>query len=129
MEGSGPVTSLSLEEAFRARPSMPRDMALTMLIDAIEKELPEHPLARAARVLRELRDQAPKHKIQVADWGRGKTLLKDTPYTGEPILHGSVADALRIAADLFERGLEVMLRRTLDGTLMIWVDDQRFSQR
>ena len=134
VDASGfPVATLrigSLEEAFQKRPGIPPDVALTMLLKGIETELPaDHPLTRAARVLSELREQAPRHEIQVADWGRGTTLLKDTPYTGEPVLHGSVADALRIAGDLFEGGLEVMLRRTSDGTLMIWVDDQRFSQR
>lgn len=120
----------SLEEAFRVRPGIPTDMALSMLLDGIEKELAaEHPLARAAQVLRQLRDKAPQHRIQVADWGRGTALLRDTPYTGEPMLHGSVADALRIAADLFERGLEVMIRRTSEGVIIIWVDNRRFSQR
>lgn len=125
-----PLRILSLEEALRKRPGMSTDMVLTMLIEYIEKTVPAtDPLARAAQTAKELRSLAPQHKIQVVNWMRGTNLLKDTPYTGEPELQGSVSDALRIAADLFERGLEVMLRRRPDGTIMIWVDDHHFTQR
>lgn len=68
-------------------------------------------------------------KITIADWSRGK-LLEKTPYR-EQVTDGDEADVLRIAGDLFKRGLNVMLLRAPrpeDG-IFVWVDDHRFNQR
>lgn len=83
-------------------------------------------VAYAEMIKREL-NAVPRMSIQVIDWNRGR-LLSGTPYVGEPVLTGTLEDALRIAGDLYGRGLGVMLQRTPEG-IRVAVDDQGFRMR
>lgn len=86
---------------------------------------PTERIAQYAEALKEERRTTPRIDVQVVDWSRGK-LLSGTPYVGEPVLHGTVEEAFRIAEDLFRRGLQVMLLRT-DTGIRVLVDDNGFA--
>lgn len=80
-------------------------------------------------------------EIIVTDWAGG-TNLKGTGYTQSQPVEGNADDAFRIARELYDRGLNVMIRRRPSynsGTrknpviepelLFVMVDTERFQQR
>lgn len=81
-------------------------------------------------------------KIIVVDWTCGGLLKEGTKYQSGQSLEGDADDAFRVARELYDSGLNVMVKRNAShnsGTrrnpvivpewIMVAVDSQRFQQR
>lgn len=65
--------------------------------------------------------------IAVTD-SMGGDALAGTPYAGSQTVQGTSADAFRIASELFEHGLNVIVRRH-DGGILVYADRRAFQIR
>ena len=66
-------------------------------------------------------------KVHIYDWA-GNNLLKNTEYSHRQDLEVSDDEFMRIVKNIYDRGLNVMLRHTGQDTVL-FVDNERFQQR
>jgi len=69
-------------------------------------------------------------KITLWDWYPGSIAKSKTIFNHGDVLHGTLDDAVKISRELYQGGVNVMLKHTSDPeTIIIGVDTGNFHQR